>query len=161
MISLVYAVSENGVIGNKGGLPWHVPSDLKHFKAITMGKPVIMGRKTWESLPRKPLPGRLNIVMTRARGFAPVGAEVAADVNAALGLADDADEICVIGGAEIFNAFMPLAKRVYLTRILATVEGDVLMAELEVDQWRQVSRHKHHKAEGDDAAYETLVFERL
>ncbi len=160
MISLVYAVSENGVIGKEGGLPWHVPSDLKHFKAVTFGKPIIMGRKTWDSLPRKPLPGRMNIVMTRDENFAPPDAFVAGDVKSALAFAQDAVETCVIGGAEVLKAFMPLAQRVYLTRILATVVGDVMIPALDISVWKELSRSAVQRAEGDSASYETLVFER-
>jgi dihydrofolate reductase len=161
IISLVYAVSQNGVIGDKGGLPWHVPSDLKHFKAVTFGKPTIMGRKTWESLPRKPLPGRLNIVLTREAGFKAQGAVVASDVPAALALAGQAEEICVIGGAEVFKALLPRTQKIYLTRILAVVKGDVMMPELDMAAWREVSRTGAMQAEGDGAAYETSVYERL
>ncbi|HEY5363071.1 MAG TPA: dihydrofolate reductase [Aestuariivirga sp.] len=160
IISLVYAVSKNGVIGDKGGLPWHVPSDLKHFKAVTLGKPIIMGRKTWESLPRKPLPGRLNIVLTRDAGFAAERAFVAGNVPAALALAGQAEEICVIGGAEVFKAFLPSTRKIYLTRILAMVKGDVMMPELDAAMWREVSRSGSLQAQGDSAAYETLVYER-
>ncbi|MEO9168553.1 MAG: dihydrofolate reductase [Aestuariivirga sp.] len=159
-IALVYAVSQNGVIGNKGGLPWHVPSDLKHFKAVTLGKPIIMGRKTWESLPRKPLPGRSNIVMTRDAGFAAQGALLAKDVPSALALAGLVDEICVIGGADVFKAFLPRTQKIYLTRILAMVEGDVTMPKLDMDAWREVSRSSPLRTEGDGAAYETLIYER-
>jgi dihydrofolate reductase len=160
IISLVYAVSQNGVIGDNGGLPWHVPSDLKHFKAVTMGKPIIMGRKTWESLPRTPLPGRMNIVLTRHAAFAAEGALVAKDVPAALGLAGQAEEICVIGGAEVFKTFLPSTRKIYLTRILAMVEGDVRMPELDMAMWREVSRSGPLQVPGDSAAYETLVYER-
>lgn len=160
IISLVYAISQNGVIGDKGGLPWHVPSDLKHFKAVTLGKPIIMGRKTWESLPRKPLPGRVNIVLTRHTGFVAQGAEVAKDLPSALAVAGQVEEICVIGGAEIFKAFLPSTQKIYLTRILAMVEGDVMMPDLDLAIWREVSRSSPMRAEGDGAAYETLVYER-
>ena len=160
IISLVYAVSQNGVIGNKDGLPWHVPSDLKHFKTVTLGKPIIMGRKTWESLPRKPLPGRINIVLTREAGFTAQGALVAKDVSSALALAGQVEEICVIGGAEVFKAFLASTQKIYLTRILAMVEGDVMMPELDMAMWREVSRSGPLRAQGDNAAYETLVYER-
>lgn len=159
-IALVYAVSQNGVIGNKGGLPWHVPSDLKHFKAVTLGKPIIMGRKTWESLPRKPLPGRINIVLTREAGFVAQGALVAKDVPSALALAGPVDEICVIGGAEVFKTFLASTQKIYLTRILAMVEGDVMMPELDMAAWREVSRSSPLQTQDDGAAYETLVYER-
>lgn len=160
MIALIYAASLNNVIGKDGTLPWHVPSDLKHFKAVTLGKPVIMGRKTWNSLPRKPLPARKNIVMTRDQNFKPEGAEVAQSTDAALALASNASEVCVIGGAEIFHAFMPIARRIYLSRILFEVVGDVRMPPLDTRIWKQVSRSAHQKAENDDAAFETLIFDR-
>src|SRR5258705_13759873 len=102
-IAFVVAVSRNGVIGRAGGLPWHISSDLKRFKALTMGKPLIMGRKTWESLPKKPLPGRRNIVITRQANYRAEGAEVVADAAAALAMAGEAEEISIIGGAEIFH----------------------------------------------------------
>ena len=160
IIALVYAVSENGVIGDKGGLPWHVPSDLKHFKATTLGKPIIMGRKTWESLPRKPLPGRLNIVLTTNESFTAQGAVLARGVDQALALGGHVPEVCVIGGAEVFKAFLPRAQKIYLTRILASVAGDVMISPLDLGVWREVSRSEKQQAEGDSAAYEILVYER-
>ena len=105
-ISFVVAVSRNGVIGRAGGLPWHISSDLKRFKAITMGKPLIMGRKTWESLPKRPLPGRQNIVITRQKNYQAEGAVVVPDTASALAAAGEVEEICVIGGGEIFAKFL-------------------------------------------------------
>lgn len=160
MIALVYAVSQNGVIGKDGGLPWHVSSDLKHFKAVTMGKPVIMGRKTWDSLPRKPLPGRPNIVVTRHKDWTEEGALVAHDAQAAVKLAGAAPEVCVIGGAEIFKAFLPKASRIYLTRVLADVQGDTFMPEINENDWRAVERNTFAKGEKDSAAFETIIYER-
>ncbi len=160
MIALVYAISNNGVIGVNGGLPWHVPSDLKHFKAVTLGKPIIMGRKTWESLPKKPLSGRQNIVMSRRTGFVAEGARVVASIGDALVVAGAAPEICVIGGAELFNAFLPQAGRIYLTRILADVSGDTFLAELSSEKWREVDHQKHVMGEKDSALFETFIYER-
>ena len=160
MIALVYAVSQNGVIGKDGGLPWHISSDLKHFKAVTMGKPVIMGRKTWDSLPRKPLPGRANIVITRHSGWQAEGALAAHDAEGALRLAGDAPEVCVIGGAEIFQAFLPKASRIYLTRVLADVAGDTFMPEINEKQWRAVDTKVFEKGDNDTAAFETVLYER-
>lgn len=160
MIALVYAASQNNVIGNNGTLPWHVPSDLKHFKAVTMGKPIIMGRKTWESLPRKPLPGRLNIVLTRKPEFHAKDIKVAFDTEEALSLTGDAVEVCVIGGAEVFKVFMPLAQKIYLTRILKTVVGDVMIPALDLNVWLEVARSAPVRAEGDDAAFETINYQR-
>lgn len=160
MISLIYAISRNGVIGKDGGLPWHVPSDLKHFKTVTFNKPVIMGRKTWESLPRKPLPGRQNIVVSGKLGFLAEDAIVVANIEQAVAMAGAAQEVCVIGGAELFKAFLPKADRIYLTLILADVDGDTFMAELSADEWLQVEHHKHLKGERDSAAFETMTYER-
>ena len=161
MISLVYAVSQNGVIGMDGGLPWHLPSDLKHFKAVTLGKPVIMGRKTWDSLPKKPLPGRLNIVVTRHKDWQAEGALVAHDAEAAVRLAGDAPEICVIGGAEIFKSFLPTADRIYLTRVLAEVPGDTFMPEINEKHWRAVATTVFKRGENDSADFETVLYERV
>jgi len=160
VIALVYAVSLNGVIGKDGGLPWNIPSDLAHFKAITMGKPIIMGRKTWESLPRKPLPGRRNIIVSRQPGFHAEGAETFTSIDAALDRAADAPEICVIGGAELFNATLPKARRIYLTRVLAKVEGDTFMAELSPTQWHETARNAPHKTDKDSASFETITYDR-
>lgn len=160
MISLVYAVSQNGVIGKEGGLPWHVPSDLKNFKMVTLGKPVIMGRRTWESLPRKPLPGRQNIVVSRKPEFSAEGAVVAANIGDAVALAGAVPEICVIGGAELFRSFFPMADRIYLTRILADVAGDTFMTELSSAEWREVGHQKFPRGEKDSAAFELFTYER-
>jgi len=148
------------VIGDQGGLPWSLPSDLKQFKAITMGKPVIMGRKTWESLPKKPLPGRRNIVLTRDPDFREPGASTAHSLTEAVAAADDAEEICVIGGAEVFQLFSHLAQRIYLTRVLAEVAGDTKMPEIDMNVWREVRRSAPQRSEKDSAAFETAVLER-
>lgn len=162
VVALVYAISQNGVIGKNGGLPWHIPSDLKWFKAVTMGKPVIMGRKTWDSLPRKPLPGRLNIVLSRKPGFSAEGCAIAVDVVSALELASmgNPEEICVIGGAEIFKMFLPTATKIYLTRVLADVDGDTYLPDIDAKLWH-VAHHKlHEKGENDSAAFETVIYQR-
>ncbi len=160
LISLVYAQSRNGIIGNKGGLPWRLPSDLKRFKAVTMGKPIIMGRKTWDSLPRKPLPGRINIILTRQHAFAAKGATVAATVEAALDAAGTAPEVCVIGGAEIYSAFLPRAHRIYLTEINLDAEGDTPAPHFDPDAWIEVSREHHVASVGDDASFTLRVFDK-
>ena len=120
-VSLVVAADEEGGIGRGGGLPWHLPADLKHFRALTMGKPVIMGRRTWESIGR-PLPGRRNVVVSRQPSLQVPGCEVAGSLDDALRLADDAAEACVIGGAEIYRLALPLADQIHLTRVHARVE---------------------------------------
>jgi dihydrofolate reductase len=159
IITLVYAQSRNGVIGAEGGLPWHIPSDLKRFKETTLGKPVIMGRKTWNSLPRKPLPGRKNIVLSR-HAFSAEGAEWSKTPEAALALAGDVPEVCVIGGAEIYRLFLPLANRIYLTDVDIDVQGDAYAPELDTAQWQEVSRDGPHRGEKDSAAYTVRVLER-
>ncbi len=160
IISLVYAQSRNGVIGNKGKLPWHLPSDLKRFKQVTLGKPIIMGRKTWDSLPRKPLPGRANIIITRQPDFAGEGALVAKDIEEALAIAGDVPEVCVIGGGQIYAAFLPVARRIYLTEIDLQVAGDTFAPMLEMPPWREVSREVHSAAIGDASGFTLRVLER-
>lgn len=142
-IVLVAARAENGVIGSHGTLPWpRLEGDLPRFKALTMGKPCIMGRKTWDSLPKKPLVGRTNIVVTRNPAFAAEGAISAASLDDAIALAakECPSEIMIIGGAEIFAAALPLAARVELTEVHAAPEGDVRLAAFSPPAWREVRR---------------------
>ena len=150
-IVLIVARGDNGVIGNKGTLPWHIPEDLKHFKKLTMGKPMIMGRKTFESLPGL-LPGRRHIVITRDAGWRKEGAEVAHDAEAAIAAAGDAPEIAVIGGADIFGMFLPLAKRIELTEVHRSPDGDTKMPPLGPG-WRVAAREMG----GPDIDFVTLV----
>jgi dihydrofolate reductase len=161
LISLVVAVSQNGVIGNAGMLPWRLPSDLKRFKATTMGKPVIMGRKTWDSLPRKPLPGRKNIILTRRAAEAAEGATYVATRDQAISAAGEVDEVCVIGGGEIYAMFLPIAHRIYRSVVALTVEGDTRFPQLENhSDW--VLTHKEHQERqpGDDASFDFEVWKR-
>lgn len=160
IISLIYAQSKNGIIGRNGGLPWHISSDLKRFKAITMGKPVIMGRKTWDSLPKKPLPGRHNIIITRQGGFSAEGATVVSSADAALAAAGDAPEICVIGGGEIFDLFLDRAARIYLTEIDDDVDGDTAAPRLDGNVWRVVSSEAVPAGPSDSASFTLKVLER-
>jgi dihydrofolate reductase len=139
VISLIVAASTNNVIGVKGDLPWRLSADLKRFKALTMGKPIVMGRKTYESIGR-PLPGRQNIVITRQDRYAPEGCTVVQSVDAALAAAADAQEVMIIGGGHIYAAFMPMADRIYLTRVEANIEGDTYLPEIDLAEWREVSR---------------------
>lgn len=141
-ITIVVARAKNGVIGRAGELPWHIPSDLKRFKALTMGSVMVMGRKTFESLPGL-LPGRRHIVLTRDRGWRAEGAEVAYDVEEALKLAGG-ERISVIGGAHIFNQFLPLADKVELTEVLEKIEGDTMIADpRDSGDWRETFREDH------------------
>jgi dihydrofolate reductase len=161
LISLVYAQSRNGIIGADGGLPWHLPSDLKRFKDMTIGKPIIMGRKTWEGLPRRPLPGRLNIVVTRQNSFVADGAVVTATAQEAIAAAGDVPEICVIGGGEIYHIFLPLADRIYLTEVDVDVEGDTRAPELDIAEWRDISQIPAQRGDKDSAAFSTRILERV
>ena len=162
LIVLVVAVSRNGVIGRDGALPWRLPSDLRRFKEITMGKPIIMGRKTWEALPRKPLPGRTNIVVTRQAGYLAPGAMVAGTVNEALAVARSAKpaEIAVIGGGDIYRQVLPFADRIYLSEVDAEAEGDTHFPELDDKDWQEVRRDPRLQEAGDEAGYVYRVLER-
>ncbi len=160
-ISAVVAVSDNGVIGRDGGLPWHVSSDMKLFKEITLGKPVIMGRRTWESLPRRPLPGRRNIVVTRQQHFSADGAESAHSVDEALAMCAGETEVSIIGGGQIYADAMARTDRIYLTRIHMEVDGDTFLPELADSDWQEVERRSFAKGERDDAAFTLIVLDRV
>lgn len=147
---MIVAMAENRVIGRDGGMPWHIPADLKRFKALTMDKPMIMGRRTFESLPGL-LPGRRHIVLTRDRDWEADGAEVVYGIGGALIKAAE-PEIMVIGGAEIFRMFMRVADVIELTQIHQSVEGDTHMPEWDPRWWREVSRERI-EAEGEQPAY--------
>ncbi len=159
-IAFVVAVSRNGVIGRDGGLPWHLSSDLKLFKAITLGKPIIMGRKTWESLPRKPLPGRVNIVITRKPDFSAEGAIVVHTVDAALAAAGDAEEIAIIGGGEIYDLFFARADRIYRTDVDLHVKGDTVFPALSPKEWRETRSETFPQGPNDSAGFTLRVFDR-
>lgn len=148
-IVLVVARADNGVIGRAGGLPWRLPADLKHFKAITMGTPMVMGRKTFESLPGL-LPGRLHIVLTRDPGWRAQGAQVARDPAGALALAGEG-AVSIIGGADIFRLFLPIADRIELTEVHADVAGDVTLPPFDPVRWREIAREDHPAADGRPA----------
>jgi len=146
-IFLVAAVAKNGVIGARGKMPWHLPEDLKHFKQLTLGHPVIMGRRTWESL-GKPLPGRENIVVSRKAGFEAPGASVATTVEAAVALCTGEPVAFVIGGAEIYAAAMPLADGIVLTEIQRDYEGDTNFPGWDRKAWRVAQREAHTSSTG-------------
>ena len=141
-ISLIVAAAANGVIGVDGTLPWRLSDDLRRFKALTMGKPIVMGRKTWESIGRA-LPGRHNIVMTRQRDFAAEGCTVTTSVGEALAVAGDAPEVMVIGGGEIYRLFLPQATRVYLTHVHTEIDGDARFPALDPEAWTRESEEAH------------------
>ena len=150
-ITLVLAAAENGVIGSDGAIPWRIADDMKRFKALTMGKTVVMGRKTWDSLPRKPLPGRDNVVVTRDPAWRAEGARVVHDVADAL-----AGEVLVIGGAEIYHAALPLADRIELTEVHGDFDGDAVFT-FDRTSWREIARERHETPEGLAYSYVTLV----
>jgi dihydrofolate reductase len=160
-VSAVVAASDNNVIGKDGGLPWHVSSDLKLFKKITMGKPVIMGRRTWESLPKQPLPGRRNIVITRNPSYAAEGADVAGSIHEALAMCEGEPEVSIIGGGQVYAQAMDRTDRIYLTRIHLTVDGDTFLPELPESEWQEVERREFQKGERDDAAFTLVVLDRV
>lgn len=158
--SLVVAMDENRVIGADNGLPWRLPADLRHFKQVTMGHPIVMGRRTWESIGR-PLPGRTNIVVTRRADFEAPGAVVVDSLEAAIASAGDTDELMIIGGAEIFEQALNEANRIYLTEIHAAFEGDTYFPETSEDQWACVSREDFDKDDKNPYDYSFLVLERI
>lgn len=143
---LVVARADNGVIGNAGGMPWHLPADLRHFKMLTSGMPMIMGRKTFDSLPGL-LPGRRHIVLTRDRDWQADGAETAADPEKAIRAAN-APHIAVIGGAEIYRLFLPRADRIELTEVHARPEGDTVLEPFDPAVWQETARKAHAAADG-------------
>jgi dihydrofolate reductase len=160
-VSLIVAVSLNGVIGRDGDLPWHLPADLKHFKRTTMGHHLIIGRRTWEEV-GQPLPGRTMVVVTRSRRFAPEGAQVVRSVEQALELAAIDEEPFIGGGSQIYRLALArdLVDRIYLTRIHAEVEGDTFFPDFDLDDWELVSEEHHDADEKNEFAYSFLVYER-
>ncbi|HEU4626654.1 MAG TPA: dihydrofolate reductase [Steroidobacteraceae bacterium] len=142
LISHVVAMARDGVIGRDNTMPWHLPDDLKHFKAVTMGKPMLMGRKTFESI-GKPLPGRTTLVLTRDPAWHAQGVVVVRSLDEALQRVADAPELCVVGGAEIFSLTLPITQRIHLTRIHANIPGDTVYPTLDISQWREAERIEH------------------
>ena len=161
------ARARNGTIGKDGGLPWRLKSDLAIFRAVTMGKPVIMGRKTWESLPKRPLIGRTNIVLSRDGAFEARGALVCEDFSEAVQIAreqaeeDGQSEVCVIGGASLFDLALRRAGRLYLTEIDAEVDGDVRLPPIDEGRWREVRREAYPASDQDQYPFVFRVLERL
>lgn len=164
--SLIVAAAENGVIGKDNNMPWKISSDLKYFKRITMDKPIIMGRKTFQSI-GKPLPGRVNIVITRDTTFAPEGVitahsvEMALDVAKGMAEVKGLKEVMVIGGAQIYELCLPEADRLYLTRIHAEIDGDASFPELDPKDWLEYSSEHHVAGEKDSHDYSFIVLDRL
>lgn len=153
-IVLVVAIAENGVIGKDGKIPWHISEDLKRFKAMTMGRTVVMGRKTWDSLPRKPLPGRINVVLTRQKGWKADGAVAVASLDETIRTASD--DIMVIGGGEIYRQALALATRIELTEVHRAFDGDATF-ELDRSGWTETARESHVTPDGLRYSYVTLT----
>jgi dihydrofolate reductase len=156
-LSLVAAVARNGVIGRDGGIPWRIPEDMQRFRALTVGHPVVMGRRTWESLPERfrPLPGRRNIVVTRDSGWSREGTERAGSLEEALELAADAERVSVIGGAAVYASALPLADELALTEIDADVEGDTFFPAFDPTAFEEVAREPHVAPDGTPFAFVT------
>jgi len=164
-IALIVARTRNGVIGRNNTMPWHLQEDLRYFKRVTMNKPIIMGRNTWESL-GKPLPGRDNIVVTRNENFRASGATVVNNLESALLLANslaeerEADEIMIIGGAQIYREVMTCVDRAYVTEIDAEIEGDTFFPALDAVEWKETAREGHAPCEKNPYPYSFVVLER-
>ena len=153
-------MADNRVIGLDNRLPWRLPADLAHFKAITMGKPMLMGRKTWESLPGL-LPGRRHIVITRDQNYEAAGAEIAHGLPQALEVAGDVDELMVVGGANLYAQFIPLAQRLYLTLVDARPEGDAWFPEFDSSVWKEIDRQAYPSDDKNQYAYSFIILDRI
>lgn len=160
MISLIAAVAENRVIGENNQLLWHLPEDMRHFRETTRGKPVIMGRKTWESLPDsfRPLPGRHNIVVSRNKAYDAAGATLVGSLDEAILAAGNATEVFVIGGAELYQQALPLADQLYLTEIAQAYQGDAFFPEVKASEWQEASRKTQRNALGLEFSF--VVYQR-
>jgi dihydrofolate reductase len=158
-VSIIVAADERGGIGLGGRMPWHLPADLKRFKSLTMGKPIVMGRKTWDSIGR-PLPGRRSIVVSRQPGLELDGAEIAGSVEEAVRIAGDVPETCVIGGAEIYRLALPLAQVIHLTRVHALIDADTFFPPLDAAGWEEIAREDHLADERHAHAYSFVTLQR-
>lgn len=166
-ISLVVAIARNGVIGREGDLPWRQSTDLKRFKAITLGKPIVMGRKTWESFPKRPLPGRENIVISRDISYDAPGASVVTSLGDALTLAGTrarcqamGDEICIVGGGQVYAEALPLADRLHVTHVEAEIDGDTHFPAIDPEVWEAVEEEDVPAGEKDSHPTRFVVYER-
>ncbi|MCD8509498.1 MAG: dihydrofolate reductase [Bacillus sp. (in: Bacteria)] len=160
MISMIAAMGKKNVIGFKGDMPWHLPNDLKYFKKVTTGHPVLMGRKTFESI-GKPLPNRKNLVLTRNEDFSPEGVEVLHSIEEVRPLMEAEDEFFVIGGANLYEQLMPLADRLYITYIKASFEGDTFFPFIDDKEWKVVSSEEGLVDENNQYAHTFVVYERI
>ncbi len=165
MLSLIVAAAENGVIGRDNALPWHLPDDLRYFQRTTLGKPVIMGRRTFESI-GKALPERVNIVVSRSGQVRAPGVTVVSSLDEAVTTAQstataDAAEVLVIGGARLYSTALPLARRIYLTEVHACIEGDTFLPSIDWEEWHEVRREKHPVDHRHAYAFSFVVYERV
>lgn len=158
-VSIIVGMAKNRVIGADNDLPWHIPADLKYFKATTLGKPILMGRKTFDSI-GKPLPGRQNIVITRNDAWEHDGVTVSPSLEAAISSAGEVDEVMIVGGAQIYQQALSMADRMYITEVDLECEGDAVFPEFDVSEWKETSRQAH-PAEGGKPAYAFVVYDRL
>ena len=159
IVSIIAAMDRNRLIGSDNRLPWHLPADLAHFKQVTMGKPIIMGRKTYESIGR-PLPGRTNIVLTRSADFRAEGVLTANSLEQALDYVSEEDEVMIIGGSTIYELALPRADRLYLTYVENAGEGDAWFPEFDIERWRVVASEQHRADEKNSSDYRFVSYER-
>jgi dihydrofolate reductase len=161
MISIIVAIAENMAIGKNNDLLWHIPADLKRFKSITSGHPVIMGKRTWESLPRRPLPNRRNIVITDIPGEQIEGCEMAYSIDEAIDRCKPEEENFIIGGASVYRQFLPHADRLYLTLVQKSYDADVFFPEIDFTKWKLISREDFPADEVNDFAYSNETYSRI
>jgi len=160
IISIIVAMGKNRVIGNKGKLPWHMPADMKYYRDKTKGKPIIMGRKTFESMGSKPLPDRTNIIITHDQDYKAEGAIVAHSADEALKAAGNTEEVMIIGGSHIYKEFLPKANRIYLTIIEGEFKGDAFFPEYDITEWKEISYEEHERDKDNPYDYRFVVLER-
>jgi dihydrofolate reductase len=161
MISIIVAIAENMAIGKNNDLLWHIPADLKRFKRITSGHTVIMGKRTWNSLPRRPLPNRRNIVITDIPGEQVEGCEMAYSINEAIAKCNPEEENFIIGGASVYRQFLPHASRLYLTWVHKSFDADVFFPEIDFSQWKSISKEEFEADEVNDFTYANETFDRI
>jgi dihydrofolate reductase len=160
VISIIVAMAENRVIGKENSLPWHLPADLQHFKAMTIGKPIIMGRKTWESLPGK-LPERPHIIISANPDYSADGCMVVNSLEQAIEAAGDVPEVMIVGGAMLYAQALPLADNIYLTMVETEADGDTLFPEYDQAQWREIAREHHPSDDKNPFAYSFITLSRI
>lgn len=156
---MIAAMANNRAIGIENRMPWHLPADLQHFKRLTLGKPIVMGRKTWESLPGL-LPQRPHVVVTRDKDYAAKGATVVHSIDEVMGVVGDVPELMVVGGAHFYQQMLPLAERLYLTEVDVEIEGDTFFPEFDRGEWREVNREPHASDEKNPFDYTYVTYER-